>query len=159
MKAIEHIPDVKLKIVGTGPLLEGLKRESAPNIEFVGFKSGNELYDYIRKARFVIVPSEWYENNPLSVIESMTLGTPVIGSRIGGIPELIEDGRTGYICDVKSAENLRQTIQKALSLPKQEYAVMSQAAKNFATKHFSKESHYWRLMEVYDSVINQCKRI
>jgi glycosyltransferase involved in cell wall biosynthesis len=155
MQAMEHIPDVKLKILGTGPLAEELKRRSAANIELAGFKSGNELYNYIRRARFVIVPSECYENNPLSVIESMTLGTPVIGSRIGGIPELIEDGRTGYVFDVKSAENLYQTLQKALSLPEQEYTAMSQAAKDFATNYFSKESHYRRLMEVYDSVINK----
>jgi glycosyltransferase involved in cell wall biosynthesis len=155
MKAMERLPEVKLKIVGTGPLLEELKRLSAPSTEFVGFKSGDELYDYIRKARFVVVPSEWYENNPLSVIESMMLGTPVIGSRIGGIPELIEEGHTGYIFDVKSAENLRQTIQKALSLPEHEYAAMSEAAKDFAAKHFSAEAHYRKLMEVYDSVINK----
>ncbi|MDR1555766.1 MAG: glycosyltransferase family 4 protein [Tannerellaceae bacterium] len=155
MKAMEQIPDVKLKIVGTGPLLEDLKKHSGPNIEFAGFQSGNELYDSIRKARFVIVPSQCYENNPLSVIESMTLGTPVIGSRIGGIPELIEEGRTGYIFDVKSAENLQQTIRKALSLPEQEYAAMSLAAKEFASEQFSGESHYRRLMAVYDSVITK----
>jgi glycosyltransferase involved in cell wall biosynthesis len=155
MKAMEELDEVKLKIVGTGPLLEKLKKTGAPNTAFEGFRSGDELHDYIRKARFVVVPSECYENNPLTIIESMTLGTPVIGSRIGGIPELIEEGRTGYVFDVKSAASLRQTIQKALSLPDHEYTAMSQAAKDFAAKHFSAEAHYRKLIEVYDSVINK----
>jgi glycosyltransferase involved in cell wall biosynthesis len=155
MKAMESIPDVKLKIAGTGPLLEDLKKRQTSNIEFLGFKSGNELDDYIRKARFVIVPSECYEGNLLSIVESMMLGTPVIGSRIGGIPELIEEGRTGYIFDVKSPESLRKTIRKALALPEPDYTAMSHAVKEFAMKHFSEETHYRKLMEVYDSVITQ----
>jgi glycosyltransferase involved in cell wall biosynthesis len=67
------------------------------NIKNVGFKSGEELLNLVRKARFSIYPSEWYENCPFSVIESQLLGTPVIGADIGGIPELIKIGKTGML--------------------------------------------------------------
>ncbi len=66
-------------------------------LNFLGFKSGQELVELKRNAYFVIVPSEWYENNPMAIIESYAEGVPAIGARIGGIPEIIEEGKTGYI--------------------------------------------------------------
>jgi len=89
--------EYKLKLAGTGPLLDSLKHEynKYSNIEFLGFKSWDDLKIILQKAQFFIIPSEWYENNPLTIIESFALGTPVIGANIGGIPELIEENKTG----------------------------------------------------------------
>ena len=76
-------------------MLEELKTVAGNNVEFVGFKQWNDIKELVGRARFSVIPSEWDENNPLSVIEAQCLGTPVLGARIGGIPELIEEGVTG----------------------------------------------------------------
>ena len=89
-----RLPDFRLIVAGTGPLQEELEKaiESAP-IEYRGFLTGAALYDLIRSAVCSIYPSEWYENCPYSVMESQMLGTPVIASEIGGLPELVRDVR------------------------------------------------------------------
>lgn len=103
-----QLQNIKFIFAGTGPLADELKGIS--NIEFVGFKSGKELQSLIRNAAFSIYPSEWYENCPLSVIESQALGTPVIGSDLGGIKELIDHKQTGFIFKGRNAEKLKCAI-------------------------------------------------
>jgi glycosyltransferase involved in cell wall biosynthesis len=88
LEAVEHLPDIKLKVVGTGPLLAGLQKNALPNVEYLGFKTGDELEELVRRARFTVVPSIWYEIFGMIILESFTLGTPVIASCTGGIPEL-----------------------------------------------------------------------
>jgi glycosyltransferase involved in cell wall biosynthesis len=107
----------------------------------------------ISKAAFVVVPSEWYENNPLTIIESMTLGTPVIGSDIGGIPELINRNITGYLFSPGSINELTEAIKCAINLNTAEYQQMVEATQEYASNNFSKEAHYSRLMEIYKSTI------
>ena len=157
LKAIEQTPDIRLKVVGTGPLLEQFKSLCQPNAEFLGFKSGDELWELIHNASFVVVPSEWYENNPLTIIESLMIGTPVIGSNIGGIPELIEEGKTGYIFQPGATDELRNILVKACAVSDAEYKRMSDAAKKFAEDNFSEENHYERLIKNYQQVIEQKK--
>ena len=65
--------------------------ETGADVEFLGYLSGAALHEAVRSARAVVLPSEWYENAPMSVLEAYALGKPVIGARIGGIPELIRD--------------------------------------------------------------------
>lgn len=97
MKAFKKLKDIRFIIAGSGPMEELAAQSSGGNIEFVGFKSGDELKKLVAEARFSFYPSICYENCPLSVLESMALGTPVLASRIGGIPELIEDDVTGVL--------------------------------------------------------------
>lgn len=155
LNAIKQLPDVQLILAGTGPLLEEMKEKAPINAQFVGFKQGEELQALVRNASFVLVPSETYENNPMTIIESYTLGTPVIGSDLGGIPELIEVGKTGFVFTPKSSESLSQTIRQALAISEAEYAAMSEAAKQFSADNFSEEAHYFKLMQIYDSVVKQ----
>lgn len=84
----------EVRVGGSGPLIDELRHDfsSFPNIHFLGQLDAQGVSDLLGRARFSVVPSEWYENNPLSVIESLCSGTPVVGSHIGGIPELIVDG-------------------------------------------------------------------
>ena len=93
--------EVHLKIIGEGAMSamikDEIKNNNLTNIEFLGFRKGEELFSYIRNASFVLVPSEWYENNPLTIVEAYSVGKPVIGSNIGGIPELIIEEKTGYL--------------------------------------------------------------
>lgn len=153
---------LKLKIVGTGPLEKELKQlcidKNATNIEFLGYKTGKELYGLIKNAKFVCVPSECYENNPMTIIESYTLRTPVIGAGIGGIIEIIEDGTTGYKFKSGDVEDLKSTIDKAASLGKEEYSRMKDNAEAFGKENFGKENYYTKLMELYKHTIDNYKK-
>lgn len=108
IQVCKELPDVQFIFAGTGPLEETINGIS--NIKNVGFQKGTALKDLICEAQFSIYPSEWYENCPFSVMESQMYGTPVLGARIGGIPELIEEGQTGELFESGSADDLRRKI-------------------------------------------------
>lgn len=110
LEVCRKLSDVRFIFAGTGPLEDSIN--GIPNIENVGFKTGDELADLIRKARFSIYPSEWYENCPFSVMESQMYGTPVLGADIGGIPELIKAGSTGELFESGNAGQLGETIER-----------------------------------------------
>lgn len=151
--AIKNIPDMTLKIAGTGPLYNSLSHLNIPNVELLGFKQGKELEDLVQNAMYVIVSSECYENNPLSIIEAMAMGIPVIGSNIGGIPELINNEKNGFLFETKNAHDLESKIQKALAITDHQYFELSQNAFSFAKANFSEEAHYQKLISVYNSVL------
>lgn len=112
LNAAAELPDYKLKIIGAGPLEDRLLsgRENS-NVEFLGYKTGKELRTIISGSKFIIVPSNWFENNPLIILESLCLGTPVIGSDIGGIPELIKPGFNGILFTADNTDELRLKIK------------------------------------------------
>ncbi|HDQ04175.1 MAG TPA: glycosyltransferase family 1 protein [Deltaproteobacteria bacterium] len=147
----------KLKVAGTGPLFDMLKSMATNNIELLGYKSGDELKHIIRQARFIVVPSEWYENNPMSVIEALAYGKPVIGSAIGGIPEIVVDGKTGFLFEPHDKEALKEKIDLAMAMDENKYMAMSENAKAFAHENFSPEAHYKNLIELYDKLVNKTK--
>ena len=112
VEAASRLP-YRLKVIGGGPLTEELKAKSEElkgNVEFVGFKQWDEIKQLVGRARFSVIPSEWYENNPLSVIEAQCLGTPVLGARIGGIPELIDEGVNGMTFKSGDVDDLEEKI-------------------------------------------------
>ena len=82
----------------------------APQIEFLGHLGWEGVRDLLVSSRFLVLPSEWYENNPLSAIEALALGTPVLGAAIGGIPELVEPGRTGELFTPGDADDLERKL-------------------------------------------------
>ena len=108
-----ELPELSFVFAGSGPL-EG-EVNGAANVRNVGFQRGEALEKLIREARFSVYPSEWYENCPFSVMESQMLGTPVLGARIGGIPELIRDGETGELFESGSREDLKAGIRSMLA--------------------------------------------
>jgi len=144
---------ISLKIVGTGPIAEQLINQNFRNVEFLGFKSGDELWSLIQSASFIVVPSEWYENNPLTIIEAYAFGKPVIGSRIGGIPEIIDDNKTGYLFYPGNTSELEEVLKRADNLSETEYQVMSANARALAEKLFNPDTHYNELMRIYEDVI------
>jgi glycosyltransferase involved in cell wall biosynthesis len=110
IEAARRLPEVNFIFAGKGPLEDLL--QGIDNIQNVGFKSGDELSDLVRKARASVYPSEWYENCPFSVMESQLYGTPVIGADIGGIPELIKAGRTGLLFRAGDVDALCDAIHR-----------------------------------------------
>lgn len=112
IEAAKEMQDVQFVFAGTGPLENEIKEIA--NIKNVGFQTGEALEKLIREAKFSIYPSEWYENCPFSVMESQMYGTPVLGANIGGIPELIQVGKTGDLFVSGNKEDLKRKIHSML---------------------------------------------
>lgn len=113
IQAAKELPDVQFIFAGTGPLENEIN--GVENIKNVGFQKGEALERLIREAKFSVYPSEWYENCPFSVMESQMYGTPVLGADIGGIPELIEVGKTGELFESGNKEELKNKIREMSS--------------------------------------------
>ncbi len=109
IEACKKLPNIPFVFAGNGPLAELM--ENVKNIKNVGFQSSVNLNELIRKAKFSICPTVVNENCPFSVMESQELGTPVLGTKVGGVPELIEDEVTGRLVDSKDADMLADVIQ------------------------------------------------
>ena len=143
-----------LLIVGEGDEKESLEKVVKTNnncgIQFLGYKKGNELLEIIDNASFIIVPSEWYENNPLTIIESYSLGKPVICSDVGGIPEIVLNKETGFLFEMGSKTALSKCIKDAELLTDEQYFIMSKAALDFSENHFSEEENYKKLLGIYN---------
>ncbi len=143
----------RLVVVGSGPL-ENELRAAYPqsNIEFKGFMTGEALYDCVRGARFVCVPSECYENNPMSVVEAYCLGVPVIGSRLGGIPEIVEEGLTGLLFESGNVDSLRDTLEKSAVIDGADYEAMRHNCRAFADRNFNPDEFIKRLLSFYETI-------
>ena len=137
-----------LKVIGDGPLLNYLKStyKNHGNIEFLGQKTWDELCPIVAHAKFMILPSECSENNPLTVIESQSLGTPVLGARIGGIPELIDEGVTGMTFESRNVEDLKDKIGKMWNASWNYEAIAQQSQ-----ERYNAEKYYQEIMKIYQA--------
>ncbi|MBI5739893.1 MAG: glycosyltransferase family 4 protein [Nitrospirae bacterium] len=146
------------KIIGDGPLRkrleEAVKEKGIDNVIFLGFMNHDRMWGEIKRSRAVVIPSEWYENNPLSVIESFALGMPVIGARIGGIPELIENGRTGLLFESGDAEDLAQKLRYIIDSPAR-LSEMGRNARLYAERELNSQRHYDKLLQIYDLAMHK----
>ena len=134
-----------LRIAGDGPLRKQLEEQyaSCKNIKFLGHQNAQQVAALLSKAQFSVVPSEWYENNPLSVIESLCAGTPVVGARIGGIPELL-NADYGLTFTSGNRDELKQTIGKAFDTQWNNDGI-----KTVASSRFSEQEHLKQIEEIY----------
>lgn len=160
LKAIERVPGVLLKIAGTGPLEQELKsyveeRQLRDRILFTGFLSGQQLVDVVSGAKCVVLPSEWYENGPYAIMEAMAAGKPVIVSDLGGLPEIVSDGETGYICQAFNENDLAFCIRKMEKLDEAAYAAMSKSARENAQKEFAADKYLSNLMGEYEHITKE----
>ena len=143
---------VDVVFTGTGNEEDNMRRDAEQkgitNIRFTGFLTGDELQKTIYGAMFTVAPSELYENCSLSVLESMAYGKPVIGSRIGGIPEQIDDGINGFLFEPGNADDLADKISYLASEPDL-IVRMGKEARRTVEKNFSMDQHYEKLMGLY----------
>lgn len=158
--AVKNIKEVFLKIAGEGPakneLQEKIKKENIKNVVFLGYMQGLTLHEEIGKSMFVVLPSECYENNPLQVLESFALGKPVIGSKIGGIPELIIEDKTGNLFTPYDAHDLRFKIEHLIANPAR-IMEMGINARVLAEKELNAQQYYDRLLKIYESVVGKTR--
>lgn len=144
-KAAANLP-YRLVVIGGGELEEELRTtyRDCPQIEFIGQKNWKDFRSILEKARFMVIPSEWSENNPLTVIEAQSLGTPVLGAHIGGIPELIEEDISGMTFKSGNIENLKEKIQKMFATAFNYESIAKQAVEKY-----SSETYYKKLIALY----------
>jgi glycosyltransferase involved in cell wall biosynthesis len=143
-----------LVIAGSGPLTDGLKSQFTRNVRFAGQLSGETLKATIAEASVVVVPSEWCENCPMSVLEAMAYGKAVIASRVGGIPELVDDRVTGLLFEPGNTDELRNHLE-CLMNDAARRAGMGAAGRTRVETEFSLDKHNAELMAVYRSLVSE----
>ena len=142
LKAATSLP-FELRIAGDGPLADSLKQQYAHcnNIRFLGRLEANEVTSLLAQATASVLPSECYENNPLGVIESLCAGTPVVGARMGGIPELI-NSTNGLTFDAGNVELLAKAISKAMQTPWNHQNIKEISTELFAPDRYLEKIQY-----------------
>jgi len=152
LKAMQQCPEAKLRIIGGGPqeaeLREFCRRHGLHNVELAGPLFGEQLIRAVQNSRFVVVPSEWHDNSPLVIYESFSMGKPVVGTRLGGVPELIEEGETGFLFDAGDVEALASIIRRLWASPEL-CRKLGRNARKKAEREFAPEHHYEKMMEMY----------
>ncbi len=150
ISAVENT-DLTLYIVGTGPLMDKvvkrIESSGLKNIQYLGFKSGQELKDIVGNAKAVVLPSEWYENGPYSAIEALQLGRPIIGADIGGIPELINGN--GMVFKSGDAENLQEILRRFNNLSKEEWNKISITSEKMFENSYTANSYFNAIHDLY----------
>ncbi|KFI82687.1 glycosyl transferase group 1 [Bifidobacterium pullorum] len=151
------LPDTwDLHIVGDGPersaieeLVASASPKAASRIHLLGYKSGEELQREVGSARFTVLSSEWRENMPYSGLESLAAQTPIIGARIGGIPELVEEGKTGFIFETGNMNDLSRSLYKAVSVDNRSYAVMQHCCYEYVASCCQQRNYVQQLVRGY----------
>ncbi|MCI8983007.1 MAG: glycosyltransferase family 4 protein [Hungatella sp.] len=156
VKAYEKLPDHYVKIMGDDSTEEAVRlknyvrEKNIKNIKFVGFKSGRELEEIIKKARFTLIPSIWYDNLPNTALESFQYSKPVIASDIGSLPELVIDGFNGYLFE---AGNSKELIEKITLLENEDTVrTMGMNSRRVLEDTFAPSMHFGALMKVFNKV-------
>ena len=157
LTAAARLSKLSVCIAGDGPLYSELVKKAPENATFVGWLEGKKLDAFYRKARFVIVPSVWFEPFGVVAIEAMSHGLPVIASRIGGLSEIIENGVTGFLFEPGNAKDLADKMKllwEDINLCRR----MGEAARERAMREYSDEVYYKRLTNIYKKAISIGKK-
>jgi glycosyltransferase involved in cell wall biosynthesis len=159
IRASAEVRDVSILLAGEGPeearlhlLAEelGVKSDGG-NVEFLGYVDRSRLHEIAGKTAGVVMPSIWFENFPYAVLEAFALGKPVVASRIGGMPEMVEEGKTGLLVEPGDPGSLAAAIRRIADNP-DEAAEMGRSARQMVEARFDTDTHYDRIMEIYSSL-------
>lgn len=158
IKAMRNINQSHLFVAGNGELEEELKdyakNYDITNVTFLGHLPKEEIIPLVQNAAFMVTPSEWYENNPMSVIEAFASGTPVIGANIGGIPELVHHGETGLLFEPGNQDELEERILTLLG-DKETLVQMGKHCRAHIEEFNSPKIHYQQTISLYESLVSQ----
>jgi len=154
LETMKNLPNINLKIAGTGPeevnCLNTIKKYDLKNVALLGYQTADHLLSLISNAYAVVVPSICYENCPLSILESLALGKPIIASDIGGIPELITNNGNGLLVKANNPEALATAIKK-LWLDDHLCLSLSKQALNTSAS-YSPNTYFDQLNKLYQKV-------
>jgi glycosyltransferase involved in cell wall biosynthesis len=148
-------PEVPVVVVGDGPDRAKLEMrvKSLPNVRVVGPAWGDELAGWLKGARAVVVPSLWHENFPYVILQAFAAAKPVIGTKRGGIPELVDAGPHGWTYEAQDSSALAELLLKVRHLPDEEIGRMGRTAQDYVAREFTDERIYQRLMEIYTRIL------
>lgn len=149
-EAALQVPEVCLRIAGTGP--EAHQLQGLPNAKMLGALGGEEVRLQMEAATALVLPSIWYENFPRTLVEAFAAGLPVIGSRLGALEELIEDGVTGLLFEPGNADELASKIRWAHSNAAA-MAEMGRRARAHYENNFTATKNYEQLISIYEEAI------
>lgn len=160
LNAFNKIKNRKLFIAGDGPDKEKIEKyikdKNIKNVVLLGFLPTEQIKKYVRKARFIVVPSVWYENCPYSILETLAMGKTIIGSDLGGIPELVKNDKTGLIYHYKDEEALKDKMNELFE-NKDLAKKLGNVAKDYARNEFSKENYYKKIIKIYEGAMENAK--
>jgi glycosyltransferase involved in cell wall biosynthesis len=154
LAAAERMPGIPFKVAGDGPVLSEMRARAPRNVEFLGRLAFDELVAFYRRCRVLVVPSLWFEPFGMVVVDAMALGVPVIASRIGGLPDVVDDGITGSLFEPGNAEDLVAKVQALWNHP-QLCERMGGAGRAKALRQYSPEAYFDNLMAVYETAIRR----
>ncbi len=156
IQAMAALPHLELRVVGTGDALPALQlectRRGMRNVKLLGARPHEEAKALMAAAAVVVLPSEWHENCPFALLEAFALGKPVIGTRLGGIPELIDDGQDGLLVQPNDPTGLRAAITRLTAQP----ALLEQMGRRARAKveqRYSRNSHLQAIKTIYAQVL------
>lgn len=161
VRAMEMVKNIPLVIVGAGPEEKMIRTEVKQlnledRVSLVGFKSGEDLWRYVRESACVVVPSEWYEASGYTACEAQAIGKPVIAADAGGLPENIIDGETGFVYEMKNKAALAEAIEKVMGMSEDAYNEMAQKAAVNAKRLFDADLYVTRVEQLYQGLMQMC---
>jgi glycosyltransferase involved in cell wall biosynthesis len=156
LAAAEQMPDVPFKVAGDGPAFLEMKAKAPRNVEFVGKLGSAELNEFYERSRMLVVPSIWFEQFPMVVLEAMGRALPVIGSRIGGLPEIIEEGLTGSLFEPGNPEDLARQVRRLWEDPRL-CRRMGIAGRQKAVREYTEDAYFHNLISVYQAAIQRSR--
>lgn len=160
--ALPNLPqDMRLVVVGDGPDAAEFKAlastlDCASRIEFAGYQTGDALQSYVERASLAISSSRCRENMPYSIVEAFAAGTPVVGTNIGGIPELVDEGKTGFICEPGGVQSMADAILRGTSafLDRSAYSMLQRNCRSYVMENCSREKFMNDLVNLYKESID-----
>ena len=160
--ALPNLPQgMRLVVVGDGPDAAEFKTLAsslgcASRIEFAGYQTGGALQAYVERASLAIASSRWRENMPYSIVEAFAAGTPVVGTNIGGIPELVDEGKTGFICEPGDVPSMADAILRGTSafLDRSAYSMLQRNCRSYVMENCSREKFMNDLVNLYKESID-----
>lgn len=144
IRAANKVPEHRLVVVGDGPMRSELENMAKGHIRFIGAMGWDGLKQIVGRARFTVVPSEWYEVGPLTAMESLCLGTPVLGARIGNIPSLIDEPTTGLTFESGNTDDLESKIRRMFEADF-DYGKIAFHSRG----KYDAETYYHQIMDIY----------
>jgi glycosyltransferase involved in cell wall biosynthesis len=156
IEAARRLPEVPVRLAGGGPLFNELSAAAPPTVTSLGQLQSTDMSPFYRQARFLVLPTKCFEACPLVISEAMSHGLPVIASRIGGLGDLVDDGRTGLLFEPGNAADLADKIKRLWDSP-QLCRQMGLAGRAKAGSEFSEDAYYTRLMAIYEEAMERAR--
>lgn len=158
IRAFEPLPEIELRIVGTGPLEQEirtyLREKNLHHIKLLGFKSGDEKWQLIKNCLFGVIPSQWYENFPIAALEFYAASKPIVASNLGGLPCVIQEGKSGLLFEAGKTTELSQKVQRLFSNPA-EARSMGRQGRLLAETTYGPQQSYENLMSIFETVLTR----